>query len=365
MKTALKIALFDAKDLDREVFTSANSMYGFNITFFDERLNPESAPLAKGYTVVCAFVNDDICRETVEILTEGGTKLLAMRSTGLSNVNLAAAKNSGLAVCRVEHYPPAAAAEHALAMLLCLSRKLHKAYSRVRDGIFTNTGLEGHQLRGKTVGIAGTGRSGQYFAALLKGFGVRVLAFDPEPDFEAAGKYSFKYVSWHELLRHSDIISLHCPLNNATVHMLDREAFSRMKPGTVVINTGRCGLVDLSALADALEEGRAGGAALDIFEEEWGFFPPVHGGDACKGNIFKHLLREDNVLVTFHQGTLTFECAQETAGAVLHNIRTYFNGSVNGSFPCCNCSGERTCPGKNPFMKCSPRGIPDHTTMEM
>lgn len=361
MNVNVQAAFFSTTPCVRRSFSSANSMYNFNIRFFEERMTPYNAPLAAGCTVVCAGENDDLGSDTIRSLAAGGTKLLALRTTGFANVNMAAAKAAGITVCRAAEYPPEEIAEYTLALLLTLTRKIHKAYCRVREGDFSSGNLAGHALHGKTAGIIGTGRIGKHLATLLHGFGTRVLAYDPEPDYEAAAAGCFKYVAFPELLRHSDIISLHCPLTPATVQMIGREEFERMKDGAILLNTSRSGLVDMQELLQAVNSGKLSGAALDIFEEESGFFPPGQTFCSMNNPLLEELIRAKNVLVTFKQGIQTHECFANTADSVLHNIACFFSGrqAPAGSFICTSCDGSRSCPGKTPLTKCVQQQLAD------
>ena len=254
-----RIAFFDTKPYDKLYFDRFNEDY--DISYFEGKLNKHSAPITRGYDAVVAFVNDDINKETIDIMVENNVKVLAMRCSGFSNVDLKAAKDK-LTVVTVPAYSPYTVAEHAMALLLSLNRKIHKAYNRTRDFNFSLNGMTGFLLRGKTVGVIGTGKIGQAFIEVCGGFGVNIIAYDPYP-VENSG---INYVSLEYLLKNSDIISLHCPLTEQSYHILDREAFGLVKDGVYIVNTSRGALVDTEALLEALNTEKVGGAALDVYE---------------------------------------------------------------------------------------------------
>ncbi|MGL6163290.1 MAG: 2-hydroxyacid dehydrogenase, partial [Aeromonas veronii] len=242
----MKVAVFSTKSYDKEHFNQANSQYGFDLEFFDVRLEAKTARLAHGFPVVCLFVNDDADREVLTELAANGTQVIALRCAGYNNVDLAAAKELGLKVVRVPAYSPEATAEHAVGMMMCLNRRIHKAYQRTRDANFSLEGLVGFNMHGKTVGVIGTGKIGLAALRILKGFGVRLLVNDPYQN-PAAIELGAEYVDLDTLFRQSDIISLHCPLFKENYHLLNKEAFAKMKDGVMIINTSRGGLLDSNA----------------------------------------------------------------------------------------------------------------------
>ncbi|HYX34229.1 MAG TPA: 2-hydroxyacid dehydrogenase, partial [Oligoflexus sp.] len=264
----MKLAFFDTHSFDRKAFDVSNSAFQHQITYFEPRLTRETAPLAAGFEAVCAFVNDRIDRETLQILKEGGVKVIALRSAGFNQVDIKAASELGLPVLRVPEYSPYAVAEHAVALILTMNRRIHRAYHRVKEMNFSLDGLVGFDLHGKTVGIIGTGRIGRAFASIMRGFGCQVLAYDPYPNQTLIDQLQVRYVPLGELFTESSIISLHAPLTPKTHHMIDDAAFQAMRKGVVLVNTSRGGLVETAALMRALKAGIIGFAALDVYEEE-------------------------------------------------------------------------------------------------
>lgn len=314
-----KIAFFDTKPYDRIWFDRLNKE--FEIDYFESRLRPESARLAEGCKAVCAFVNDEINAKTVNTLANIGVEILAMRCAGYNNVALKEAQGK-IRVVRVPAYSPYAVAEHAMGMILMLNRKLHKAYIRTRDFNFSLNGLVGFDLYGKTAGIIGTGKIGRAFIDICRGFGMKVIANDPSP----AENSGIDYVSREELFSRSDIISLHCPLNERTRYIIDEKALSLMKPDTIIVNTSRGKLIDSEALLSALNEKRIGGAALDVYEEETGLFFEDNSDRIVTDEILSLLVSRPNVLITSHQAFLTREALQSIAETTLESLSDYFNG---------------------------------------
>ena len=314
------IAFFDAKTYDRASFDLANDRY--EIRYFESRLTLQTAKLASGCEAVCAFVNDEIDGRTVGILADNGVKVLAMRCAGYSNVDLKAAEAAGLTVVRVPAYSPHAVAEHAMGLLMAVNRRLHKAYGRTREINFNIAGLTGVDLYGKTAGVIGTGKIGRAFMDICRGFGMRVLAYDPYPALDAG----IEYVSLEELLERSDVISLHCPLTEDSWHLLDADAFARMKKGVFIINTSRGALLDSTALLDALNSGKVRGAGLDVYEEESGYFFKDHSEKPIRDDVLALLVSRPNVLLTSHQAFLTEEALSNIAATTLENLDDYFAG---------------------------------------
>ncbi len=338
----IKVAFFDTKPYDRKSFDEANRNFGFELVYFETRLNPASAKMADGFDAVCAFVNDDVGKETIRALAGGKVRLIAMRCAGYNNVDLAAAYGK-LAVVRVPGYSPCAVAEYALAMYMTLNRSLHRAYNRVRENNFSINGLIGSDLRGKTVGVIGTGRIGLVFAEILQGYKVRLLAYDKFPNPAAAEKLHIEYVPLETLYRESDVISLHCPLTSENTYLINREAIALMKPGVFLINTSRGKLIDTSALIEALKTGRIGGACLDVYEEEGDYFFEDRSNGPIIDDVLARLLTFPNVLVTSHQAFFTREALRNIAGVTLQNIRDYFEKNELPNGICEKCDGSKGC----------------------
>jgi D-lactate dehydrogenase len=318
----MKIAVFDTHSYDRSALEAANANYGHELTFFEPRLTAETARLAAGFPAVCSFVNDRLDRAALEKLQQGGTRLVALRSAGYNHVDLEAAADLGLTVVRVPAYSPHAVAEHAVALILALNRKIYRAFNRVREGNFELDGLVGYDLTGKTVGVVGTGKIGAVFAGIMRGFGCRVLAFDlyPSEQLTAAG---VAYVTREEIFAASDILSLHVPLTPDTHHMIDGAALASMKRGVVLINTSRGALIDTRALIAALKTGQIGAAGLDVYEEEEGLFFRDLSNQVLQDDVLARLLTFPNVLITAHQAFLTREALDSIATTTLDNVRAF------------------------------------------
>ncbi len=317
----ISIGLFDVKPYDR-VWFDRLSQPDILVRYCEYRLGPDTARLARGLDAVCPFVSDDLSAKTLQVLAESGVKLIALRCAGFNNVDLRAAQECRIPVCRVPCYSPSAVAEHAAALLLTLNRRVHRAYNRTREHNFSLSGLTGFNLKDKTCGIVGTGRIGLAFAAIARGFGMRLLAYDPFP----ATIPELTYVALEELLRESDVVSLHCPLHAGTRHMIQSRTLALMKPEAVLINTSRGALVDSRALLEALRKGRLGGAALDVYEEEGDVFFEDVSGEVLEDEVLSLLLTLPNVLITAHQGFLTQEALQAIAATTLDNVRGFFAG---------------------------------------
>jgi D-lactate dehydrogenase len=298
-------------------------------------LTHDTAPAAKNARAVCVFVNDQVNRPCLELLASQGVELVALRATGFNNIDVQCAKELKLTVTRVPVYSPYAVAEHAVALLLTLNRKIHRAFNRVRELNFSLSGLVGFDLHGKTAGIIGTGKIGRVTGQILRGFGMRVLAYDPFPDYEWSRKTGVEYVEdTRVLLRNSDVISLHTPLTPETRHIVRAETIELMKPGCVLLNVSRGGLVDTKALIDALKSGRLAGVGLDVYEEEEGVFFEDLSGGVLHDDELARLLTFPNVLITSHQAFLTREALCEIARTTAANIsaldsqRSFVEGSV-------------------------------------
>lgn len=317
----IKTAFFDTKQYDKTYFDELKTGYGIEIDYFESKLSPKTAVMAKGAKAVVAFVNDDIGKETISVLNEIGVELIALRCAGYNNVDLAAAKDT-VTVARVPEYSPYAVAEHALALLLTLVRKTHKAYIRTRDFNFSLNGFVGFDLHGKTLGVIGTGRIGMAFIDICRGIGMNVIAYDPNPS-----QGYLEYVSLEELFARSDVISLHCPLTSETYHIINSYSLKMMKDKVFILNTSRGALIDTEALIDGIKSGKVGGAGLDVYEEESEFFYEDLSETILKDDVLSRLIMMPNVLVTSHQAFLTREALKRIAEITLGNIHDYFNGN--------------------------------------
>lgn len=315
----MDVVLYSARDHDRTSFARANEAPGHRLRFVAARLDPVTAGHARGADAVCVFVNDRVDREVVDVLADQGIRVLALRSTGFNHVDLRAAEERGITVIRVPAYSPHAVAEHTVGLLLALVRRLHRAHARVREGNFSLRGLLGFDLHGRTVGVVGTGRIGTVFARILRGFGCRILAHDPEPS-PALVEEGVRYVSFDALLEGSDVVSLHCPLTPETHHLIDADAIARMRPGVTLLNTSRGGLVDTRALTDGLKSGRIGHLGLDVYEEEGDLFFEDLSDTVLQDDVFARLLTFPNVLVTGHQAFFTEEALAAIADTTLRNL---------------------------------------------
>jgi D-lactate dehydrogenase len=316
----IEVAVYDTRPYDRKYLQAGRSEGRIRWRFHDFRLNAETAPTAAGAQAACIFVNDKADRACLEALAPRGIRLLALRCAGFNNVDLRAAQDLGIAVTRVPAYSPHAVAEHAIALLLTLNRKIHRAYNRVRELNFSLNGLEGREIYGKTAGVIGTGKIGRILAQILRGFEANVLAHDPAPEHEWAKANGVRYVPLAELLRSSDVISMHLPLVPETEHLLNSETLRDIKPGAIIVNTSRGKLIETGALIEALKSGRVGGVALDVYEEEEGIFFEDLSGQVLLDDELSRLLTFPNVLITSHQGFLTSEGLTEIARVTVHNI---------------------------------------------
>jgi D-lactate dehydrogenase len=323
----MTVAVFDTHRFDRAALEKENARVGghhHELRFFGARLDRKTAKLATDSGAICAFVNDLLDRPALAALAEVGVRLIALRSAGYNHVDVAAARELGLTVTRVPDYSPYAVAEHAVALLLALNRKLHRAYNRVRESNFSLEGLVGFDLHGKTIGIVGTGKIGAVFANIMAGFGCRLLAFDvfPRSDLPVT------YVDRARLLAESDVISLHVPLLPETRHFLNAGTIAQLKPGAFVVNTSRGALIETQALVDALKSGHLGSAALDVYEEEAGIFFHDLSGEVLQDDVLARLISLPNVLITSHQAFLTHEALANIARTTLDTISAFEHGSV-------------------------------------
>lgn len=326
MSHPIPVAVYDTKSYDRLHLPAAVGP-AFELRFLPFRLWSETAAAAQGSRAVCVFVNDAVDRECLQALAALGIELVALRCTGFNNVDLAAARELGIAVTRVPVYSPYAVAEHAVALLLGLNRRLHRAFNRVRELNFSLQGLVGSDLNGKTVGIVGTGKIGRIVARILRGFGMVVVAYDPYPDGAWAAREGVTYVDAMTLASISDVISLHIPLSPETRHLIRRETIDCMKPGVILVNVSRGALIDTSALIDALKSGRIGGVALDVYEEEEGIFFEDLSCEVLQDDVLARLLTFPNVLVTAHQAFLTHEALGDIARTTGANLRALAEGA--------------------------------------
>lgn len=315
----MKVAVFSTKPYDRQFLIKVNQQHDHELEFFQPTLDEHTVALAQGFEAVCVFVNDRLNRQTIEALSQQGVKLIALRCAGYNNVDLDAAEEFKLDVVRVPAYSPYAVAEHAIGLILTLNRKIHRAYYRVREGNFALNGLLGFDLHGRTAGIIGTGKIGQIAGQILHGFGCHILAYDLYPNPEFAEKYG-EYVSLEELLSRSDIISLHCPLTDDTYHLIDDTAIAMMKPGVMLVNTSRGGLVDTQAVLKGLKSKQIGHLALDVYERESKMFFEDRSAEIIHDDIFERLLTFPNVIITGHQAFFTAEALDNIAQTTLSNI---------------------------------------------
>jgi D-lactate dehydrogenase len=323
----MKILFFSAKPYDIATFNQHNVNYGFELEYLETHLGPHIVnAVEQGTFAVCVFVNDKLTAEVIEVLAAKGVKVIALRCAGFNNVQLAAAKKNGISVCRVPAYSPEAVAEHAVAMLLTLNRKTHKAYNRVREQNFSLNGLLGFNLYGKTVGVIGTGKIGKAFCKIMLGFGCKVLAFDLVKDegMTAAGVI---YGSLEELLQTADIISLHCPLTPENRYLINKETLSQMKAGATLINTSRGALIDTSAVIDALKKGSLAYLGIDVYEQEERLFFKDLSGSIIEDDTIQRLMSFPNVLVTGHQAFFTDEALSQIAETTLSSIHQLSRGA--------------------------------------
>jgi len=322
------VAFYDTKPYDREYMLAANGAADVDWKFHEFRLTAGTAATAVGGTAVCVFVNDRLDRDCISMLANAGIRHIALRCAGFNNVDLVAARECGLAVTRVPAYSPHAVAEHTVALVLTLNRRIHRAYNRVREQNFSLAGLVGFDLHGKNCGIIGTGRIGQVTAEIFRGFGMRVVAHDPFPHDDWAAERGITYLPLPQLLATSDIVSLHLPLSPRTHHLIDDESLALMKRGAMLVNTSRGKLIDTKAVIAALKTGQLGGLAIDVYEEEEGIFFEDLSGQVLQDDELARLLTFPNVLVTAHQAFLTREALGEIARVTITNLLRVSRGDV-------------------------------------
>ena len=321
----IKAIFYDVKEYDKEFFRKYGKDYNIEMKFLKEKLNEETVDLSKGYEVVCAFTNDTINKNVIDVMSENGVKLLAMRCAGFNNVSLKDI-NDRFKVVRVPAYSPYAIAEYTVGMILALNRKIHKAYVRTREGNFSINGFMGFDLYKKTVGIIGAGKIAQILIKILKGFGTRVIAYDPYPNEKVAKELGFEFVDLDTLYKESDIISLNCPLTKETKYIINRESMNKMKDGVMIVNTGRGMLIDSIDLIEALKDKKIGSAALDVYEEEEEYFFEDMSNKVIEDDILGRLLSFHNVLITSHQAYFTEEAVEAITKTTLDNIKDFAEG---------------------------------------
>ncbi|MEB8537909.1 2-hydroxyacid dehydrogenase [Cronobacter sakazakii] len=326
----MKLAVYSTKQYDKKYLQHVNQDYGFDLEFYDFLLTERTAKTALNCDGVCIFVNDDGSRPVLEELKKHGVKFIALRCAGFNNVDLDAAKELGMKVVRVPAYSPEAVAEHAVGMMMCLNRRIHRAYQRTRDANFNLEGLTGFTMYGKTAGVIGTGKIGVAALRILKGFGMRLLAFDPYPS-AAALEIDVEYVDLPTLLAQSDVISLHCPLTPENYHLLNQSAFEQMKDGVMIINTSRGALIDSQAAIEALKCQKIGALGMDVYENERDLFFEDKSNDVIQDDVFRRLSACHNVLFTGHQAFLTEEALISISETTLGNLRQLEQGQ-----PCPN-----------------------------
>lgn len=333
MSNNMKIAVFSAQPYDREYLDKATASFNnpslnLELIYHVFHLSQETALLASGCNAVSVFVNDILDAPVLQTLHNLGIKAILLRCAGFNHVDLDAARRLGLFVARVSAYAPEAVAEFTIALIMTLNRRTHRAYSRVREGNFSLVGLVGFTMHGKTVGLLGTGKIGVATARILKGFGCKVLAYDPMPSAEFTEEKLGEYVGLDELLGESDVVSLHCPLLESTRHIINADTLGRMKPKAMLVNTSRGGLIDTGAVIAALKSRKLGSLALDVYEEESALFYHDRSGDIIDDDVFQRLMTFPNVIVSGHQGFFTEEALKEISEATLRNVVHFLEGTT-------------------------------------
>lgn len=315
----MKIAFFSSKPYDKIFFEAENKNYGFELNFYETHLGPHIVNAIEDEQAVCVFVNDKVNRQVIEILAKKGVKIIALRCAGFNNVDLEAAKEFGIKVCRVPAYSPEAVAEHTMAMLLTLNRKTHKAYNRVREQNFALNGLLGFNLFQKTIGIVGTGKIGKAFINIAKGFGCKIIAYDLYSDQELMNN-GVEYVELDKLFKSSDIISLHCPLTPENHYMINQETIAMMKDGVTIINTSRGGLINTHEAIEALKNHKIGYLGIDVYEQEEKLFFKDLSAEIIQDDMIQRLMSFPNVLVTAHQAFFTQEALEQISEITMRSI---------------------------------------------
>ena len=334
----IKIAFFDSKDYDKDSFVGSNKNDEFDITYLETRLSEDTCKLAEGNDVVCVFVNDDVNKIVIDKLYDMGVKLIALRCAGYNNVDVEYAFGK-IHVVRVPAYSPYAVAEHAMALLLTSIRRIHKAYIRTKDFNFSLNGLTGFDLHGKTVGVVGTGKIGRIFIDICRGFGMNVIAYDKFPATDSG----IEYVTLDELWERSDVISLHCPLTDENLHMINAESMAKMKKGVVIINTSRGALIDTEALVEGIKARHIGAACLDVYEEESNVLFHDYSNHIINDDTLARLISMPNVIVTSHQAFLTNEALSNIADTTLENVREFFERDTCKNEVCYKCANLSNC----------------------
>ncbi len=336
---SIKIIVFDSKKYDIEYFDKINEKYNYSIKYCSFHLSDDTVKLAENYDVVCAFVNDKITKNIIDKLYEYKVKLIALRCAGYNNVDFKAAYNK-IHIVRVPAYSPYSVAEHTISLITALNRKIHKAYLRTKDANFSLNGLMGFDLFNKTAGVIGTGKIGQIVIKILKGFGMNILAYDKFPNNKIAEELGFSYVDLNDIYKKSDIITLHCPLNKETEYLINVETISLMKPGVMIINTGRGKLINTKDLIDGLKSGKIGYAGLDVYEEESEYFFEDYSNEIISDDTLARLLTFNNVLITSHQGFFTKEALTNIASTTFENIDNFFAKNITPNEVCYNCQKD-------------------------
>ncbi len=326
----MQIAVFSARAYDRRFLSEVAERDGHELTFLEPRLDRHTVALADGYEGVCIFVNDTADAEVMAALAAGGTRLLTLRSAGFNHVDLQAAEQYGITVARVPAYSPYAVAEHTVALMLAVERRLHRAYNRVREGNFALEGLLGFDLRNKRIGIIGTGQIGQIVARIMRGFGCSLRAYDLYPN-DTVRDYGVRYVDLDTMFADCDVITLHCPLTPDTYHLIDAEAIAKMKPGVMIVNTSRGALIDTPAAIEGLKTGQIGNLALDVYEEEGDLFFEDLSDRVIQDDVFSRLLTFPNVFITAHQAFFTEEALANIAETTLGNAAAFAAGERSGN----------------------------------
>ena len=341
-----KIALFDTKKYDIESFEKIKDK-NIEFKYFENRLTIDSVALAQGFDGVCVFVNDEVNKEVIDKLYEYGIRVIFLRCAGFNNVDVSYCYKK-IHVYRVPAYSPYAVAEHAMALLMTINRRIHKAYNRTREFNFSLEDLTGNDMHGKTAGVIGTGKIGRIFIDICKGFGMNVIAYDPYP----VPNSDIHYVGLDELFNSSDIISLHCPLTNETKDIISKDSISKMKKGVIIVNTSRGGLIDSKALLEGIKERKIGAVCLDVYDEESNIFYNDKSGHILDDDILRNLISMPNVIVTSHQAFLTHEALGNIANTTKENIIKHFKGEVNPQNELCYRCGKQVDCEKLRKQKC-------------
>lgn len=322
----MRVLFFDAKAYDKENFDAHKGKYNFDIKYLKVKLNEETVDFVKGYEIISIFVNDTVNPPVVDKLLEYGVKLIVLRCAGYNNVDVNYI-NGRIKLLRVPAYSPYSVAEYTASLIMTLNRKIHKAYLRTREGNFSINGLMGFDLHQKTVGVIGAGRIARIFIKIMRGFDAKVIAYDPYPNETFAKDLGYEYVDLDTLYRESDIISLHCPLTKENTYLINRDSMKKMKDGVMIVNTGRGRLIDTIDLIEALKDKKVGAAALDVYEEEAGYFFEDMSSSIIEDDILGRLLSFNNVLLTSHQAYFTKEAFQDITITTLENIQSFLKGN--------------------------------------